>query len=78
MFAGRVKILSHSSCRASAILKYFCPLVGCEDHWDIIYHGSWKQNKILLTLSLQVLTCNLLITFAKSLDPDQDSQNVRH
>ena len=28
MFAGRVKIVSHSSCRASAILKYFCPLKG--------------------------------------------------
>ena len=26
MFAGRVKIVSHSSCRTSAILKYFCPL----------------------------------------------------
>ena len=27
MFAGRVKIVSHSSCRTSAILKYFCPLI---------------------------------------------------
>ena len=27
MFAGQVKIVSHSSCRTSAILKYFCPLV---------------------------------------------------
>ena len=26
MFAGRVKIVSHSSCRTRAILKYFCPL----------------------------------------------------
>ena len=26
VFAGRVKIVSHSSCRTSAILKYFCPL----------------------------------------------------
>ena len=25
VFAGRVKIVSHSSCRTSAILKYFCP-----------------------------------------------------
>ena len=24
--AGPVKIVSHSSCRTSAILKYFCPL----------------------------------------------------
>ena len=27
VFAGQVKILSHSSCRTSAIEKYFCPLV---------------------------------------------------
>ena len=26
VFAGRVKIVCHPSCRASAILKYFCPL----------------------------------------------------
>ena len=27
VFAGQVKILSHSSCRTSAILKYFCPFI---------------------------------------------------
>ena len=27
VFAGQDKILSHSSCRTSALLKYFCPLV---------------------------------------------------
>ena len=27
-FIGRVKIVSHSSCRTSPILKYFCPLKG--------------------------------------------------
>ena len=32
MFAWRVRIVSHSSCRTSAILKYFCPL-GWE--WEI-------------------------------------------
>ena len=26
MFAGRVKIVSYSSSRTSAILKYFCPV----------------------------------------------------
>ena len=26
VFAGQVKTVSHSSCRTSAILKYFCPL----------------------------------------------------
>ena len=27
VFAGRVKIVSHSSCRTSTILNYFCPLL---------------------------------------------------
>ena len=27
VFAGRVKIVSHMSCRTSAILKFFCPLL---------------------------------------------------
>ena len=27
VFAGRMNIVSHSSCRTSAILKYFCPLI---------------------------------------------------
>ena len=31
---------------------------------------------IFLTLFLLVATCRLLITFANSLDPDQDRQNV--
>ena len=26
MFVGQVKIVCHSSCRTSAILKHFCPL----------------------------------------------------
>ena len=29
-----------------------------------------------LTLSLLAATCPLLITFANSLDPDQDQQNI--
>ena len=31
VFAGRVKVVSHSSCRTSAILKYFCPLQSIGD-----------------------------------------------
>ena len=27
VFTGQVKIVSHTSCRTSTILKYFCPLV---------------------------------------------------
>ena len=30
VFAGLVKIVSLSSCRTSAILKYFCPLCGVD------------------------------------------------
>ena len=26
VFAGRLKVVSHSSCRTSAFFKYFCPL----------------------------------------------------
>ena len=30
VFAGQVKIVSHSSCRTSALLKYFCPLIAVD------------------------------------------------
>ena len=36
MFAGRVKIKSHSSCRTSAILKYFC-LLGMLSRYNLFY-----------------------------------------
>ena len=32
--------------------------------------------KRYLTLSMLAATCRLLITFANSLDPDQDRQNI--
>ena len=35
-----------------------------------------KMIQFLLTFSLLAVTCRLLITFANSLDPDQDRQNV--
>ena len=37
-FAGRVKVVSHSSCRTSAIFKYFCPLNMAEqvDPWKYL------------------------------------------
>ena len=40
--AGRVKIASHSSCRTSAILKYFCPL-GQSFSLTEIYFGHFVQ-----------------------------------
>ena len=45
VFAGRVKIVSHSACRTSAILKYFCPLekcvVKCTDHPNMTIAVYW-------------------------------------
>ena len=32
VFAGQVKIVSHSSCRTSVILKYFCPWITVTDY----------------------------------------------
>ena len=42
VFAGQVKIVSHSSCRTSATFKYFCPLnyiaqKFCFDIWTHAY-----------------------------------------
>ena len=34
VFAGRVKIVSHWSCRTSAILNYFCPLTYIANNMD--------------------------------------------
>ena len=60
MFAGRVKIISHSSCRKSAILKYFCPLgllsfffISCQSQHSYLYKAvlcSWGAT--LLTLCM--------------------------
>ena len=36
----------------------------------------YKVLSFMLTLSLLVVTCHLLISFANSLDSDQDRQNV--
>ena len=44
-FAGRVIVVSHSSCRTSAMFKYFCPLYPappngllqgsiCQENWE--------------------------------------------
>ena len=42
VFAGRVKIVNHSSCRTSAILKYFCPLQKSNFQDMIILHIKLK------------------------------------
>ena len=47
VFAGRVKIVSFSPCRTSAILKYFCPL---QPH-----HYTFYMSNILWTVHARVL-----------------------
>ena len=51
VFAGRVKIVSHSSCRTSTILKYFCPLDSFKfldkvDRATYICGGVWEDGRI--------------------------------
>ena len=57
VFAGRVTIVSHSSCRTSAILKYFCPLivfrVGVAAEISIFR----LTNKVLITLGEYACLC---------------------
>ena len=36
MFARPVKIVSHSSCRTSAIFKYFCPLLRMANFYESV------------------------------------------
>ena len=50
VFAALVKIVSDSSCRTSAILKYFCPLIlithsflqVCNNHCQIAFLKCWE------------------------------------
>ena len=45
MFAGRVKIVGHSSCRTSAILEYFCPLLGQITVFSVAEQTGLNPNK---------------------------------
>ena len=63
VFAGRVKIVSHSSCRTSAILKYFCPLFSCMISIKTVdSEAVWKTVQILVSW---------LLTLENSAYPDQ-------
>ena len=69
MFAGRVKIVSHSSCRASAIFKYLCLLMMIEvcGHFYSWYHKLDCQfselakcpAKVHVTLPEPGVCCNI-------------------
>ena len=68
VFAGRVKIVSHSSCRTVAILKYFCPL-----HVNSKFACILVENKRVLCLYTilkpkKILYVNVIAFFRFSLD----------
>ena len=60
VFAGRVKIVSHSSCRTSTILKYFCPLLILFCRLLTVFKTNFSKIILLGTLSV-----------TNGLDPDQ-------
>ena len=64
VFAGRVKIVSHLSCRTSAILKYFCPLhyeetelYGCK---IVMYSHCFCSYTVVCCKSLRVRVCQFV------------------
>ena len=61
MFAGRVKIVSHSSCRASAILKYFCPLL--------------SYRNLIIGLSFWPVSADLIDLFSDAFGPRGEKLN---
>ena len=53
MFAGRVKIVSHSSCRTSAILKYFAPCLLWKGLLVLLDRNIYEPvNEILVLIAL--------------------------
>ena len=63
VFAGQVKIVSHSSCRTNAILKYFCPL----NMYKIMY--KFQSLKIVFILANSADPDEMLPYAAFHLDP---------
>ena len=47
VFAGRVKTVIHSSCRTSAILKYFCPLASMQRVNFVVFLLQASYNGII-------------------------------
>ena len=56
VFAGRVKVVSHLSCRTSTIFKFFCPLCGIYSsaHLTRFYQGSKHYEVMNLFLVPQI------------------------
>ena len=71
-FAGQVKVVSHSSCRTSAIFKYFCPLAGVTENYfsyfsTKTYELGTQKNGLDKTV--------LLSTFKKCLTDGKENNN---
>ena len=60
VFAGQVKIVSHSSCRTSAILKYVCPLTTM---------GSYCLHLFLIRISIHLKLYVIHAEIEKTLPP---------
>ena len=76
VFAGRVKIESHSSCRTSAIFKYFCLLakkkltIGLVNSW-VILHAFLMSAEFVFKINFLKDSFRNSIRVQNSLDPDQ-------
>ena len=85
VFAGQVKIVSHSSCRSSAILKYFCPLqtlkflpsqpimIIFSDIFKSFFKNlsSYYMQLTIRALYFQVIICNVPVTCKANGDRNQ-------
>ena len=69
MFAGRVKSVSHSSCRTSAILTKFCPLRSFSYDSFVKFHGK-KIGNYNMTMPGRVAQSVMCLTTDASLTAD--------
>ena len=79
VFAGQVKIVSHSSCRASAILKYFCPLMAIlalfwSQKQKLLFFSPISSDWFIRTIAASV-KCGYYFTFTSALVTVNDLQN---
>ena len=72
VFAGQVKIVSPSSCRTSAILKYFCPL----NYLTIIFRSILTQNIMYFWYNLQFFNLTLKSSLAKIVNINFSTRNL--
>ena len=71
VFAGRVKIVSYSSCRTSAILEYFCPLLT-----TVLHQATSRCAKFLAIMFLSLFSCNLTRLAQKRQGPEPSCEHT--